>query len=167
MNAPTTSEHARDAHSEVAAPKHAGLRSLLRDHHLEIESACLELMGAAFVDDPPILARRWSAFEHEVLDHMAAEEELLIPSYQSADPEQAQELRADHILLRDILEHVALDVELHAIRIERLKDLVAMLRAHAYREERTLYPWAQHHLPTVLRAQVVSRIVHPVRRRRA
>jgi hemerythrin superfamily protein len=151
----------------VPRAKHAGLATLLLDHHAEIDASCLELMGAAFVDDPPTLARRWRVFEHQLLDHMAAEEELLIPTYQLTSPEQAQELRADHILLRDILERVALDVELHTIRIERLKELVGLLRAHAHREELTMYPWIQRHLSTVLRKRLVSRISETLRNRRA
>jgi hypothetical protein len=165
MNTAISVERASRASGSEQRAEAAGLRTLMRDHHAEIESACLELMGAAFVDDPPSLVRRWQAFEHELLDHMAAEEELLLPSYQSADPEQAQELRADHILLRDLLEKAALDVELHTIRIPRLKDLVALLRAHAHREERSLYAWMQHRLPPGLRARLRGRI--GLRRKRA
>jgi hypothetical protein len=151
-------ERATSAHPSSPRAKHAGLTTLLRDHHVGVESACLALMGAAFVDDPPTLAMRWNAFEDELGDHMAAEEELLIPSYASADPDQAQELIADHILIRDLLEGIALDVELHTIRIEPLKALVELLREHARREEATIYPWAHRHLPTLLRRQLAARL---------
>lgn len=166
MTSATVSERASDAALSPVRVRHAGLQALLLDHHAEIESACLELMGAAFVDDPPTLAIRWNAFEHNLLDHIATEEKLLIPAYQTDEPEQAQEIRADHILLRDMLERVAIDVELHVIRIERLKELVELLRAHAHHEETTLYPWTQHHVPTILRKQLIARLGKLVRRRR-
>lgn len=118
----------------------------LAEHHREIERACLEIMSAGLADDPRDLTLRWRVIERELLAHMATEEDLLLPAYQHADPENAQWLRDDHAALRKRALELAVSIQLHSVRIEQLQEFVDALKAHAAREERTLYPWAQANL---------------------
>jgi hemerythrin superfamily protein len=139
------------------SPQH-GLRILMPSHHAAIDAACTKLLETAYSDLPRDLVERWHEAELELLDHMAAEEELILPAYQHADPEDAQELRDDHARLRELLVEIAVATELHEVRIATLRRLVELLRAHAAREDATLYPWAQRHLPRVAMQELMERL---------
>jgi len=119
---------------------------VLGAHHLEIEAECLEIMSACFTDDPRDLTLRWGKVECELLEHMAAEEHMVFPDYQRADPENAQDLRDEHAVLREHALELGIAIQLHTIRREQLQLFVDQLRAHARHEEATLYRWAQGNL---------------------
>lgn len=136
-------------HTEPAP--HASLANhpvddVLGTHHHQIEAACLAIMSAGFTGDSRDLASRWRDIERELLEHMAAEERLLLPAYQRADPENAQDLRDDHAVLRERALEIGVAIQLHTIRCEQLQHFVEALRAHAHREEVGMYRWAQDHV---------------------
>jgi len=118
---------------------------LLGEHHRDIEAACLEIMSAALADDPRDLVLRWRAVERRLLDHMAAEEQVLLPAYQQAEPENAQDLRDEHAVLRDHAYEIGISIQLHAISCARLQQFVDELRAHTRREQASLYRWTEQH----------------------
>jgi hemerythrin superfamily protein len=118
---------------------------VLDQHHREIEEACLALLGASFAGDPCELARCWGEIEHQLSDHMTAEEHFLFPAYQHAEPENAQDLRDQHALLREQALEIGIAVQLHTVRMEQIQAFIAALRAHAQREEASLYRWADRH----------------------
>jgi hemerythrin superfamily protein len=76
---------------------------------------------------------------------MTAEEQLLFPAHQHAEPENAQDLRDQHARLREQAREVGIAVQLHTVRMEQIQAFVAALRAHAQREEASLYRWADRH----------------------
>jgi hypothetical protein len=119
---------------------------LLDQHHREIEEACLALLGAGYAGEPGELARGWGEIEHQLYDHMMAEEHFLFPAYQQEEPENAQDLRDQHALLREQALDIGVAVQLHTVRMEQIQAFVAALRAHAQREEASLYRWADRHL---------------------
>lgn len=131
-------------HAEAPSPPPIG--HLLDQHHREIEEACLALLSAGFVGDPSELARRWSEIEHQLCDHMMAEEHFLFPSYQHAEPENAQDLRNQHARLREQVLEIGVAVQLHTVCMDQLQAFAAALRAHAQREEASLYRWADRHV---------------------
>lgn len=120
---------------------------VLAQHHREIEEACLAIMSAGFADQPRDLVACWRDVEHQLFDHMMAEEEFLFPAYQRAEPENAQDLRDQHAWLREHAFEIGVAIELHTIRIEQLRQFVNELRAHARNEEASLYSWAERHVP--------------------
>jgi hemerythrin superfamily protein len=119
---------------------------VLGAHHREIEAECLEIMSAGFADDPRDLVWRWGKVERELLEHMAAEERMVFPAYQQADPENAQDLRDEHAVLREHALAIGVAIQLHTIRCEQLQHFVDEMRAHARHEEASLYRWAQGNL---------------------
>jgi hemerythrin superfamily protein len=119
---------------------------VLGAHHREIEDECLEIMSAGFTDEPRDLTLRWRRVERELLEHMAAEERMVFPAYQRAEPENAQGLRDEHAVLRERMAELGIAIELHTIRCEQLQQFVDELGAHARHEEASLYRWAQSHL---------------------
>ncbi len=150
--------------------------ALLSNHHRELQVACGELRDAICGADRIELMGVYRRFEESVLAHFATEEELLLPAYAEHFPATARQLLEEHAALRRLLMHVAIDVELHVVRVEQLDRLLDRLRKHAACEEVTLYGWIDQRLdaratsglaerltrsgPSVERAWPVSRPEH-------
>jgi hypothetical protein len=132
-------------HQEAETSK-PSIGQSLDQHHREIEDACLAILSAGFADQPRDLVKCWADIEHQLLDHMTAEEHLLFPAYQREDPENAQDLRDQHARLRAMAFEIGVAIQLHTIRCDALQQFVAELRAHARNEEASLYRWADRHL---------------------
>ncbi|HET7503496.1 MAG TPA: hemerythrin domain-containing protein [Kofleriaceae bacterium] len=132
------------------------VEDVLGAHHREIEAECFEIMSAGFADEPRDLTMRWAKVERELLEHMAAEERLIFPAYQHADPENAQDLRDEHAVLREHALEIGIAIQLHTIRCEQLQQFVDELRAHAVHEEASVYRWAQTHLDRSRRHTLLS-----------
>jgi hemerythrin superfamily protein len=131
-------------HVESSTPPPSG--RILDQHHREIEEACLALLGACCAGDPSDLARRWGEIEHQLYDHMMAEEHFLFPAYQRHSPENAQDLRAQHARLRELALEIGIAAQLHTVHGEQIQAFVAALREHGEREEASLYRWADRHM---------------------
>ena len=136
--------HGESSSSETLAC--SSVDDVLGAHHREIEAGCFEIMSAGFADDARDLTSRWAKVEREFHEHMAAEERIVFPDYQLANPENAQALRDEHAALREHALELGVGIELHTIRCEQLAEFVDALRAHARHEEATLYRWAQGNL---------------------
>jgi hypothetical protein len=52
------------------------------------------------------------------------------------------ELRSEHAYARQALDELMIQTELHTLRKEAIDELLGQLRAHAAKENRTLYAWA-------------------------
>jgi hypothetical protein len=131
---------------------------LLAEHHRAMEAACTDLLGHTYADEPFELVGEYRRFEHEVLAHLAAEEELLLPAYARHAPDDARELEEDHEELRRLLYRIAIDVELHVVRAATVDQLIARLREHAAHEEQGLYTWAAGALDALARDQLRARL---------
>lgn len=135
-------------------------RALMTEHHREVETACCSLLGCTYADDPKVLLETYRRFEQEILEHLRAEEELLLPGYAEFAPHDARKLREEHDELRRALFRIGVDVELHAVRVHHVDHLIAELRAHAAHEDTGLYTWAAAHLSAVKAEQLLDRIRH-------
>lgn len=155
-----------DLRSKLAKPR-GGLRKFAAERHQELASACLEFTRIARSEDPHVLATRWRELDATLRDHMAAEEDLIIPVYQLTDPEEGDELRTEHARIRELLDEIGVDVESGALEAARMHSLVELLQAHAMREDTSMYPWAERNLPLVVPRQLFVRISHWLRRRTA
>lgn len=131
---------------------------LLDDHHARLEAVCAELLADTYADDPRALCERWRSFEHQVLEHIQAEEDVILPAYAEAAPGAAAAIRADHQRLRELLGRLGVEIDLHAIRLRTVKAMLDSLREHADREDRSMYPWAQRGLPTPRLAALRARV---------
>lgn len=123
------------------------ISDLLSDHHGRLDRACLDLLSDTYADDPRVLHACWRRFENELEQHMKVEETSILPLYEAAAPGDAQAIRADHAGMRELLQRIAVDVELHQIRASTVRELLARLRDHAAREDRGMYRWASTQLP--------------------
>lgn len=87
----------------------------------------------------------WDAFASSLRARMLEEEQRIIPAFQHADPEEADELRNEHARIRELLDEIGAHVVRHGVHAERVRRLEALLASHATREEASLYPWAERH----------------------
>lgn len=142
---------------EVLPARH-GLGLLLSDHHHRLELKCRDMLRCAYTDDPRRLDSAWGELEAELLDHMAAEEEVILPSYATHAPEDARRIRDDHTRIRSLVTPISVDVELHEVRVERLHRLVEALEAHSASEDAAMYPWAAHNIALVSQRLLFTRI---------
>ncbi len=131
---------------------------LLTDHHTVIEQACRAILAATYADLSLELVTAFRAFEAEVLEHMLAEEDELLPAFAEAATEEAALVRGEHARLRYLLEMVGVDVELHTLRAEKMHALIAALTSHASREDERMYPWAARHLDTAPAQRLTERV---------
>jgi hypothetical protein len=139
-------------------PPYRGLDLLLPDHHRRLAAKCRELLAWAHTDDTRELMAAWCELEAELRDHIAAEEEVILPAYAEHAPRDAQRIRDDHGRMRELLTAMGVEIELHEARVARLRCLAEALDAHALSEEVTMYRWAQANLATVARHLLYVRI---------
>jgi len=155
----TTSE------SQPEAPSaRRGLAILLSDHHHRLEATYRALLGCAYAEDTRALTLSWSEVEAELLDHMAAEEAVILPSYELHAPDDAHRIREEHARIRTLLMPIGVEVELHKIRLARLRQFVAAIEAHAASEDARMYPWAAQHVALVSQRMLYARISHGLER---
>lgn len=140
-----------------------GPRILLADHHRGIEKAFKTLHAAVLADDCRNIVDEFRCFERAILEHVQAEEEVILPAYELFNPKDAAVIRADHARIRDQLTTAAIETELHKMRAARLTKLIETLRAHAAHEDRHMYPWAQVHLPLSQRQMLFLRLSKSLR----
>lgn len=139
------------------------LQQLLVEHHRALETACQALLAHTHGDDPRELVFNYRAFERSTLEHIAAEDDLLLPAYAEHAPDDARSLRDDHVAIRQLLFRIGIDVELHIVRVDTVKRLIETLQAHAAHEDAAMYPWVQEHLPLTLQRQLFVRIGRSLR----
>ncbi len=152
------------SHQGLDAGPANGPRLLLAEHHRALEEAGSELLARTYADEPRSLAAEYRVFEREVLDHLAAEELVILPGYQAAAPREAAAIRADHAEIRQQLFRVGLEIDLHLIRAHTVERLLSQLREHALREDMAMYPWAQLNLPLSTKRRLFVRLGKGIRR---
>jgi Hemerythrin HHE cation binding domain len=131
---------------------------LLADHHHEVEGACRVLLACARADDPRALIEQYRLLERAVLEHLQAEEAVILPAFAAHDPDGARAIRDEHGAIRELLFRISVGLELHAVRVEQLEQLIETLHAHAAREDALVYPWAQVHLPLTAKRRLFVQI---------
>jgi hypothetical protein len=119
---------------------------LLPDHHRRIERLLEGMKIECRKGDPRALCAQWTDFEGDLNDHMAAEEEFLLPPFGEQHPDEAAFIGEDHARIRELLSELGLQVDLHCVRAEGIDQMVERLREHARREDALLYPWAAENL---------------------
>jgi hemerythrin-like domain-containing protein len=123
-----------------------GLRILLVRDHERLERLFVKLLDAFREGDPADLRAMWSRFETGLSAHLAAEERYLMPLFARVEPGEAAALLAEHGGFRRKLNDLGVGVDLHAVKLDVAQEFVEALRAHAHREDRLLYRWAEREL---------------------
>lgn len=119
---------------------------------------CRVMLGWAYADDPRELASHWRELEAELIDHMASEEEVILPGYRVHEPVDAAAILDDHTRIRLLMTPIGIEIELHEIRAAQLCRLVDALDAHSLHEDAAMYPWAERNVPMVAQRMLFARV---------
>jgi len=114
--------------------------------HEHLRDQVTRLLAAMQANARADVTTLWNDLEHELLNHMEAEERFVLPGFARVDHGEATALLRDHGLIRENLLELGIALDLHCIRYERSQQFVDLLLRHAAREERLLYRWAEEHL---------------------
>ena len=130
------------------------IRTILSADHQRLERSFDTLVKESAGEEPTDLRDAWQAFERQLLEHFDAEEDHVLPVFGKSKPAEAREILEEHARLRGRLTELAIDLDLHCLKPERISAFVDELRAHAAREELLLYPWAARQLGNVVGAHL-------------
>ena len=124
-----------------------GLRHRLTRDHARLEQLFEDLRTAFDADAPRDAARLWGELDQGLGAHMDFEERHVLPAFRAVDRCEADDLLREHELIRRRLIELGVGVDLHLLRVEVVADFIALLRAHARREDALLYRWLERELP--------------------
>ena len=141
------------SYSRVVSPS-----NILDADHDRLEALCDNLLEAYEQDDWCIVRAAFQRLDAALAAHIEAEEGWLLPGYRRAAPAEADALARDHVLFRRQLAEIGVGIDLHCVSAGMVRDLVARLREHAAREDRTLYRWADGGLEPGLAASLRARL---------
>lgn len=125
----------------------------------------LEKLSSAFqVNDREDMQELWGELEAGLSAHLDAEEAVLIPALARSNRTEADALLKEHESIRGRLADLGPGVDLHVVRSEVVRAFIDELRAHAAREDRTLYAWGDAHVSPAERASLLGTLKRSVRR---
>ena len=130
----------------------------LSDDHARLERLFESLLGSVKMSDPERVRVAWERLDRELRAHLRIEEERILPLFEVEDTVEASQIRAEHHQIRNQLDQIGVDLDLHALDRGRAESFIHLLRDHAAREERTLYPWADSSMPKRGRISVIERL---------
>jgi hypothetical protein len=119
-------------------------RRLLEEHRA-LDAVFEDLLNRAESGEWSMCDAIWDRLCTELSDHMRFEEEELLDRFAGSSAAAAYDavhLRHQHRAIREALERLGVEIQLHTLREAEVRELVALLRAHAHLEDTTLYPWA-------------------------
>lgn len=128
--------------AELDLPEPAKSARFLRADHDELEALAQSLVRAIVEGDRDDVGAAITVMQTRVLAHLDGEERSLLDGYARYAPEDAQELRRDHLKIRQALAEFDVGVDLHLVRADAVKAFIGALQAHAARENAGLYRWA-------------------------
>lgn len=123
-------------------PSQRRTQASLRLEHEEIDAALERVLQAFATDDRDVARTAFREFDARFTEHLAMEEDLLLPEFSEVDPAEAAQIAAEHRAIRSKIDELAIGTDLHVTRIPAVKQLAETIRAHARREDALLYKWA-------------------------
>lgn len=134
------------------------LTGLLTRDHRRLDQLFTALLNALRADAREDVLRLWAAFDDGLCQHMALEEEHILPALRDEDAALADALAKEHQEIRSKLVELGVAVDLHEIREQTVSDFVEQLRAHARREDAWAYRWADENLSAPEKALFRTRL---------
>ena len=122
------------------------VRESLGSDHQAIERRLTELSDAVEGADWPTILEVFRGVDRGLRAHIDGEERYLFPQFEVSHADVIGQLRREHEHTRRALDELMVQTELHTLRKEPIDELVARLRSHADKENRTLYAWADEDL---------------------
>jgi hemerythrin-like domain-containing protein len=134
------------------------LRQELASQHQWLEATLGHLLTLVTKGESRPIQDAWTTFEAELVGHMDFEEHELLPLVEPFHSEEVRALRADHDRIRDIVYELGLRCDLHMLRKESVERVARLIRAHAAREDETLYPWLEAAVPADSRHPLLHKL---------
>lgn len=119
-----------------------GAAAALRADHDELEKRAAEIIDSIVEGGRSEISDAIAAMRAGILAHLDGEEREIIPAYELHAPDDARSIREEHVAIRKTLDELDIATDLHFLRANVVRDLLAKLRAHAARESTGLYPFA-------------------------
>jgi hemerythrin HHE cation binding domain-containing protein len=126
-------------------PPFESSRETLRHEHDMLGGLCDDLINRAESGDWHECDAVWDEFGRVLEAHMNLEEATFLPVFGAEGPEQAllvDRIRHEHQDIRRTVERLGVAVQVHTLRADDVRELVALLRRHAALEDTSLYAWA-------------------------
>ncbi len=136
------------------------LYQTLCDEHGRLEALYEALLNCVHVNDSDAAQVAWTELDHALTAHFEAEETVMLPLLDRFDPAEAAAIRREHGTMRELLAAIGVLLDIHALREDKVTQLIRFLRAHAAREEAKLYPWAVRELPEAPQQSLLERLRH-------
>lgn len=147
---------------EAPAPQKPPQRSLhtaLMDDHRQLHRVSVELAEAARAGaDASTIGEIWTRFTHALRRHFSTEEQIIFPLVRRTHPAEAIALLSQHDQIREQLDRLDVEVDLHVLREPSVRTLIADLEAHARREDLSLYQWAEVELSPGEKRRALDRL---------
>jgi hypothetical protein len=119
-----------------------GLGRFMRLDHHRLTAVFRSVIDAFRARDHEAMRAAWCRLEQAVLGHLGAEERYALPRFSRRHRDEAAALLRDHEHFRRQLSELGVGVELRLLDLHAAEAFIAELEAHAEREERLLYAWA-------------------------
>ncbi len=132
------------------------LREGMRADHDRANALFDRVIECVESDDRERIASVWTELETMLIRHLDVEDDLLIPRVAVVSMRDARTLLEEHKHFRKKLAELSTAVDLHTLRLEPVRDFVDQLRAHARREDATLYAFGDEHLSDTDREAVLA-----------
>lgn len=132
------------------------LREGMRADHDRANALFDRVIECVESDDRERIAAVWTELETMLVRHLDVEDDLLIPRVAVVSMRDARTLLEEHKHFRKKLAELSTSVDLHTLRLEPVRDFVDQLRAHARREDATLYAFGDEHLSDPDREAVLA-----------
>jgi len=127
------------------------VRDQMLAEHSRLENLFARLLEAFTTDSREETQSLWTELEHGLEAHFEQEEHYLFPLFARVFPAETNALKAEHRQIRDQLATLGVGVDLKLVHVALARDFIEALRAHANREDRLLYRWAEESAsPTTL-----------------
>jgi hypothetical protein len=140
----------------VEASHGPGPLRALHEDHLAMARELRELAEHAHCGHAAAMRSTFVMVEKALRDHLALEDDKLLPRFADVDPGEAAALREEHARIRRRLDDLGIALELHTLRAGMIDDFIDLLYRHAVREERALYAWSEQALPIAERHGMFS-----------
>jgi hemerythrin len=141
------------------------LYTALLAEHRSLDGLLEELLNHTHVGDTAAMDATWSKLDRSLSAHLETEERWMLPIFERGAPEEAAAVWADHEKIRALLAEIGVGIELHVVREETIEALARFLRAHAAREEASLYRWAKEGMEEPARHRILAQIASLVGRK--
>lgn len=125
----------------------SGLCAAMRFDHERLEIGARHLLECVLFGRADVVERAFSRFCREMLAHLEAEQQYMLPAFEREKPEAAKLVRDDHAAIRSLLATIAEQIARRTLAPDTVRKLIEALRVNGAREIADLYPWAETGVP--------------------